>query len=855
MKVALAAYFLAVGLVLSAPLHRHFADGVPYTRHPAEGAALRENVFGDHLQLHFRLWLLGDTLFGPSSPFRNRYEFSTEPGRERPLASYFSPFSLVFLLFSPLGPGAGYNAALLASFVLGGLATHALVLRYTADRAAALVGGTAFAAAPYVAIAAFGGHPLGFAAFFLPLSVLLLERLLERPSLGAAAVAGAAFVLLADNDLQVLYFVALLCPLVVARHFAALTPRAWTGAARALAAPLLLAAGLAAAAVALKLSLLPPSDSFGGPSRSPRIIALYSPQLRDLLVRSGDSMATYVYPGLAICLAAAGGLALAAGTRRPPAPGQPLARHVLFYAALFGASLVLAFGPRFPVAAPYHFLYEHLPKFSLLRLTAKLMLPAAFALAVLAGLGWAAARRALPGRRRWRLVTGIVLAAIVADASPFPGPGVGISLLPARVDAYERVFRDRPESRVVNVPIWPGNDAWTSHYLYYATRYRTVMVNGYHPIVPPGYVEEVFRPLAPLNAGQLRRGQHELLRRMGVDYLVLHEESFPPIVSLFPAQHTLENLLRSPYLEPAALAPPVSVFRVRPAGEVPPGEARFASSVVGVALAAARTGEGATAPDAAAASGAALLVGAQPSTVRLQRNRTTPAGRFVLAASVKPDGAARFALLVRRAADDVILAERAFAESGPGYRAVETDFSLDEAGPIYYQLRGEGGALSVDWLYLRFADRPDPPEAFEFEELFHGGATTPDARASGGAALRLDAGPPAQVTRGPYRLFAPGRYVLTLSLALAEGAAPPPDTVVASVALRNHLDQVPGERDREANTVMAERPVAASALGGTGFREVAFPFTLERPAFLSLNLRRFGTTLLADRARVARAGS
>ena len=856
MKFALAAYFLAVGLVLSAPLHRHFTDGVPYARHPAPGAALRENVSGDHLQLHYRFWLFGDTLLGPSHAFRNRYEFSTQPGSERPLASYFSPFSLVFLLFSPLGPAAGYNAALLASFVFGGLAMHALVLHYTGDRAAALVGGTAFAAAPYVAIAAFGGHPLGFAAFFLPLSVLLLERLLARPSLCAAAAAGAAFVLLADNDLQVLYFVALLCPLVVARHFAALPPRSWLGAARALVAPLLLAAALAGAAAAFKLSLLPPAESFGGPSRSPQVIARYSPRLPDLLVRSGDSMSTYVYPGVAICLAAVAGLSAAAAARRPPPPGQrPLARLALFYAAFFCASLVLAFGPRFPLAAPYHFLYEHLPKFSLLRLTSKLMLPAGFALAALAGLGWAALRRALPPRRGL-LATGIVIAAIVGDASPFPGPGIGISLLPARVEAYERVFRDRPGSRVVNVPIWPGSSAWTSHYLYYATRYRTVMVNGYHPIIPPGYEEQVFRPLGPLNAGQVRQRQYEALLGMGVDYLAFHEESFPPIVSLFPAQHTLENLLRSPYLEPAALAPPVSVFRVRRAGEVPEGGERFASSVVGVALSAARTGEGTAVPDTEAASGTALRIGAQPVGTLLHRPRTTPAGRFVLAASVKPEGTTRFALVVRRAADDAVLAERAFAESGPGYRTVSLEFTLDEAAPVAYQLRGEVGALSVDWLYLRFADREDPPAAFEIEELFHAGNATADARAGGGTALLLPAaGAPVQATRGPYRLFAPGRYLLTLSLALAPGVAPPsPETVVAEVALRNHLDEVPGERDRAANVVMAGRPVSAGDLGDAGFREVAFPFTLERPSFLSLNLRQLGPALLADRASIARAG-
>src|SRR5512139_3022204 len=110
MRIALAAYFLAIGLVLTAPLAKHLTDGVPYTRHAPGGETVLTNVFGDHRQLHYRLWLFGDTLLGPSHAFRNRYEFSTVPGVETPLASYFLPFSLIFLVFSPLGPAAGYNA-------------------------------------------------------------------------------------------------------------------------------------------------------------------------------------------------------------------------------------------------------------------------------------------------------------------------------------------------------------------------------------------------------------------------------------------------------------------------------------------------------------------------------------------------------------------------------------------------------------------------------------------------------------------------------------------------------------------------------------------------------------------------
>lgn len=856
MKAGLVAFFLAVALLLSAPLARHFTTAIPYTRLGPGAEAVSTNVVGDHLQLYYRFWLLGDTLFGHSSPYRNHYEFSRGLDHRQPLAGYFFPASLVFLLFSWLGPAAGYNAALLASFVLSGLAMYALVFHYSRDKIAALVGGTAFAAAPFATISLFAGHPICLAAFFVPLSILLLERLLLTRSRRTAIAAGVVFIMLADSDMHALYFVALLCPLFVARHFAGLRPRAWASEVRLLLVPLLIAATLAGAAVAFKVSLLPSSVAVGGPDRTLREIAHYSPRPADILGRGGLVVPAYVYPGAAILLVAALGLT-AAGLRRRRSPeDRTLFRRGLFFAVLFAASLVLSFGPNFPIKAPYLFLYEHLPKFALLRQTAKLMLPASFALAVLAGLGWAALRRALPARAG-RIAAVIALAAIVLDGSPFRRPGTGFSLLPARVEAYERVFRDRPDSRVVNVPIWPGNSAWSSHYLYYATLYRTVMVNGYNPIIPAGYERQVFRPLVSLNAGQLHESQYELLRRMSLGYLIFHEESFPEKVSLFPAQYALDNLLASPYLELASREAPVTVFRIRAPEEVPSREVRFRSSVVGVAQPAWRLGEGTPQADSEAASGTALQIPEQATTVRLRRSRTTPAGRYVLAVSLKPAGTARFSLLARRAADDAVLAERSFSESGGGYRTVALEFSLEQSAPVYYQLqRAGGGTLAVDWLYLRFADQQDPLAGFEFDELYHTGNTTPDDRASGGRALLLTpTDPPGQVTRGPYRLFAPGSYLFGARLALPEKTALPAETVVGSIVLRNHLDDFGEVRDRPENLIMAEQSITAGALAGAGgYRELAFPFRLERPAFLSVNLAHFQRGLLADRATVTRVG-
>ena len=79
-----------------------------------------------------------------------------------------------------------------------------------------------------------------------------------------------------------------------------------------------------------------------------------------------------------------------------------------------------------------------------------------------------------------------------------------------------------------------GRPAWTSVYLWYATRYRKPLLNGYSPAAPRSYVERVFPPLYPLDFGDLRRPQYDLLKSLGIRFIVFHEEVYPPKISDFP---------------------------------------------------------------------------------------------------------------------------------------------------------------------------------------------------------------------------------------------------------------------------------------------------------------------------------
>jgi len=131
----------------------------------------------------------------------------------------------------------------------------------------------------------------------------------------------------------------------------------------------------------------------------------------------------------------------------------------------------------------------------------------------------------------------------------FPTSAVGITLLPPKSKVYEYVKENNGNKNLLCLPIWPGDTAWSSVYLYYVTQTKVPLVNGYYPVVPRHYVENVFYPLYSLNVGEVLPKQAELLKKLNVKYVVFHEEAFPGKVSHFPAQITLAHLMNNPYLK------------------------------------------------------------------------------------------------------------------------------------------------------------------------------------------------------------------------------------------------------------------------------------------------------------------
>ena len=141
---------------------------------------------GDHLQSTYNLWLPGHQLAHVRAPWKDPYSFQPESPERTNFAGW--PFGLVFWpLHALFGTVGAWNAFVLLTYVGAGAAAAAWLRSLQLPLGAALVGGLAFALAPYRSIQTAGGHLLGPIAMLLPLSLWALET--RRRWLAVAAIA------------------------------------------------------------------------------------------------------------------------------------------------------------------------------------------------------------------------------------------------------------------------------------------------------------------------------------------------------------------------------------------------------------------------------------------------------------------------------------------------------------------------------------------------------------------------------------------------------------------------------------------------------------------------------------------
>ena len=439
----------------------------------AEGrSAFGEAAPGDHLQTGYQLWLVGHQLEHGRAPWRDPYSFQPEVEPRWNLAGW--PFGYAYWpVVAAFGPVLAWNLFVLFGFVgAGGFA--ALWLRELGlPRGPALVGGLAFALAPYLQAQWSAGHLLAWTAMLLPLSLWAVERA-RKGSLWWLALAGAALVSVPLSGqlhlaLGVIPFFVLYA--IVRLPWAAL-----------LAVPAL-AAGLLANALVV-------SHTTGARSRSFHQVEHYSAGLSDFVSRDSKLLEQMVYLGWSLlALAVAGFVALLLRRRWGMAT-------VLGLGAL--VPILFALGSHTP---GYETLWRHLPGLQHTRVPERIMPVACLALAALAAVA--------VSRVRWPGTAALVVLLLFVD-------------LPLRLfdetaaDPHNRVYgaiRAEPPGRMLEIPVYePGNQN-ASTYLYYVMQAPREHPSGYTTTAPIA---------ADATLRALQKQPCRYLDSLGVRYIVTH---------------------------------------------------------------------------------------------------------------------------------------------------------------------------------------------------------------------------------------------------------------------------------------------------------------------------------------------
>ncbi len=417
-------------------------------------------------------------------------------------------------------PYAAHNFVTLASFVMSGTATYYLVRHVVGDRRAAAVSGVCFAFCPYL----FGRlphiHLLMTAG--LPLSLLALHRLTERPSISHGVRLGAT---MAAQALFCGYY-AVFVSLTIAYAVLALAVirRAWTDV-RYWRAITVAAAVALALAVPLFLPYLRLQQTTGF-TRTLVEARMWSADWRTYLASSADAHVwmlaligrwnEVLFPGF---VAAGFGLA-GVGVGWVAGPSRERWRDVsILYGGLAALALWASFGPD---AGLYRWLHATVPAFSLLRAPSRFGVVVAFALSVLAGLTVAAVLSRLDrSGSRWRpaLATVVLLGVTLAELRV----SLTFSPVPPVETAY-RVLATLPPGPVLDIPVYSsGFAAERTRYMLGSTAHWMPLVVGYSSYTPADFYDKL-----ESIAGFPSRDAFNVLQRDGVRYAVFHMYTLSP---------------------------------------------------------------------------------------------------------------------------------------------------------------------------------------------------------------------------------------------------------------------------------------------------------------------------------------
>ncbi len=306
----------------------------------------------------------------------------------------------------------------------------------------------------------------------------------------------------------------------------------------------------------LYLKLVVFSRSTVAQGRTAHEVSLFSVPFRDLFTRSPEGGA-YVGWGL-VGMVAAGAVAFFLAERRKTASERRVRLAISIALTALGMILAcgLLLGNVFPL---YGVLLRLIPFLNYIRATGKFLILMATAGSLALALLVTDMEDRLGGKvvRKWLApCVGLLL---ILDWAPISK--VGVSVLPDESTVYEVVAKEGKGTRLLELPIWPGDSAFSSAYQYGTMLTGVPTINGYSPLVPAGYKENIADPLYSLNFGVLRGKEFTLLKDLDVRFITFQQGFFPRQVSALPATHSLKRLLLNLNLELSAREGDAYLFR------------------------------------------------------------------------------------------------------------------------------------------------------------------------------------------------------------------------------------------------------------------------------------------------------
>lgn len=560
-------------VIMSWPLPRYITTGIPLTACNVERFETRNMFAGDHLQFLYHFWLSSETFSGRLKPFYNVYEFNDGDDEERREAlTYYLPFSVFFTIGNGVaGQAFGWNFTGFVSLWFTYIFSWLLLRRFIKHEGVA--GCLAFLPMiwPYRWVTMLEGSPTGLAMMWVPALFWLLDRMVRDKSVVSGALAAMVIYLAEWGDTHVFFFSVIFTPFwcwfcyIWDAHRVLPSLKEWGVLLKAASGFILVM--LVGIWHIYQLHQVIEGTNVAAEGRSIREVAANSRAFDNMIDFDNIRVGRRLYIGGFLLLIWSGlfVVTIAGSMRRGKKYLVGQWPFMLVPLALLGI-IFLAVGTRNPGGErAWIWLGKIIPPYAMIRQPDKILcvFPVLFAVSLAIMIDylwdWYVLRRRII---LWGTAICMVLA--LADFAHHIMPGM--CMLDKEQGAYAAVADDAAcrgvDSRVIILPIWPGDSHYASVYQYYVSLYRIRMMNGYGGTIVKAYNDNVFNVYEWMNLGCADEKTLNSLLDKGVEYVLLHEDAFPEKVSPFAVSYTLQSLINNPRLVQLARDGPVWAFRI-----------------------------------------------------------------------------------------------------------------------------------------------------------------------------------------------------------------------------------------------------------------------------------------------------